>query len=158
MAEAKYTTRRAMLIEERSSLSQSIADAFGALTALINGKITSYNLGAWSISRSQADLDKLRQWLKDAQARLDEIDNKILSTIIDKFGGGPVGLTTIATAIGEDQGTVEEVYEPFLIMEGFIKRTPRGRQATFLAYKHLGRNCQRSDQSDLFDRQPELFD
>ncbi len=89
---------------------------------------------------------------------LDEIDNKILSTIIDKFGGGPVGLTTIATAIGEDQGTVEEVYEPFLIMEGFIKRTPRGRQATFLAYKHLGRNCHRSDQSDLFDRQPELFD
>lgn len=89
---------------------------------------------------------------------LDEIDNKILSTIIDKFDGGPVGLTTIATAIGEDQGTVEEVYEPFLIMEGFIKRTPRGRQATFLAYKHLGRNCQRSDQSDLFDRQPELFD
>lgn len=89
---------------------------------------------------------------------LDEIDNKILSTIIDKFGGGPVGLTTIATAIGEDQGTVEEVYEPFLIMEGFIKRTPRGRQATYLAYKHLGRNSQRSDQPDLFDRQPELFD
>lgn len=89
---------------------------------------------------------------------LDEIDNKILSTIIDKFGGGPVGLTTIATAIGEDQGTVEEVYEPFLIMEGFIKRTPRGRQATYLAYKHLGRYSQRSDQSDLFDRQPELFD
>ncbi len=89
---------------------------------------------------------------------LDEIDNKILSTIIDKFGGGPVGLTTIATAIGEDQGTVEEVYEPFLIMEGFIKRTPRGRQATYLAYKHLGRYSQRSDQSDLSDRQPELFD
>lgn len=89
---------------------------------------------------------------------LDEIDNKILSTIIDKFGGGPVGLTTIATAIGEDQGTVEEVYEPFLIMEGFIKRTPRGRQATNLAYKHLGRYSQRSDQSDLSDRQPELFD
>lgn len=88
----------------------------------------------------------------------DEIDNKILSTIIDKFGGGPVGLTTIATAIGEDQGTVEEVYEPFLIMEGFIKRTPRGRQATYLAYKHLGRYSQRSGQSDLFDRQPELFD
>lgn len=71
---------------------------------------------------------------------LDEIDNKILSTIIDKFGGGPVGITTIATAIGEDAGTVEEVYEPFLIMEGFIKRTPRGREATDLAYKHLGRN------------------
>ena len=71
---------------------------------------------------------------------LDEIDNKILVTIIDKFRGGPVGLSTIATAIGEDTGTVEEVYEPFLIMEGFIKRTPRGRMATQLAYEHLGRN------------------
>ena len=71
---------------------------------------------------------------------LDEIDNKILLTIIDKFKGGPVGITTIATAIGEDAGTVEEVYEPFLIMEGFIKRTPRGRMVTELAYRHFGRN------------------
>lgn len=69
---------------------------------------------------------------------LDEIDNKILSTIINKFGGGPVGITTIATAIGEDAGTVEEVYEPYLIKEGFIKRTPRGREVTDLAFKHLG--------------------
>ena len=74
------------------------------------------------------------------QYGLDEIDNKILLTIIDKFRGGPVGVSTIATAIGEDSGTVEEVYEPFLIMEGFIKRTPRGRMATKLAYDHLGRN------------------
>lgn len=71
---------------------------------------------------------------------LDEIDNKILSTIIDKFRGGPVGLTTIATALGEDPGTIEEVYEPFLIKEGFIKRTPRGREVTELAFEHLGRN------------------
>ena len=71
---------------------------------------------------------------------LDEIDNKIILTIIDKFRGGPVGLSTIATAIGEDAGTVEDVYEPFLIMEGFIKRTPRGRMVTKLAYDHLGRN------------------
>ena len=71
---------------------------------------------------------------------LDETDNKILLTIIDKFKGGPVGITTIATAIGEDAGTVEEVYEPYLIMEGFIKRTPRGRMVTELAYKHLGRS------------------
>jgi Holliday junction DNA helicase RuvB len=71
---------------------------------------------------------------------LDEIDNKILLTIIDKFRGGPVGVSTIATAIGEDTGTVEEVYEPFLIMEGFLKRTPRGRMATELAYEHFGRN------------------
>ncbi|MDE5957172.1 MAG: Holliday junction branch migration DNA helicase RuvB [Muribaculaceae bacterium] len=70
---------------------------------------------------------------------LDEIDNKILLTIIDKFRGGPVGVTTIATALGEDAGTIEEVYEPYLIQEGFIKRTPRGREVTHLAYRHLGR-------------------
>ena len=69
---------------------------------------------------------------------LDSTDNKILMTIIDKFKGGPVGITTIATAIGEDPGTLEEVYEPFLIQEGFIKRTPRGREVTPLAYQHLG--------------------
>jgi holliday junction DNA helicase ruvB len=70
---------------------------------------------------------------------LDYIDNKLLGVIIDKFAGGPVGLTTIATALGEDAGTVEEVYEPYLIKEGFLKRTPRGREATELAYSHLGR-------------------
>lgn len=70
---------------------------------------------------------------------LDEIDNKILTTIITKFNGGPVGLSTIATALGEDPGTLEEVYEPFLIKEGFIKRTPRGREVTQLAYRHLGK-------------------
>ena len=87
------------------------------------------------------------------QYGLDEIDNKILLTIIDKFKGGPVGISTIATAIGEDSGTVEEVYEPYLIMEGFIKRTPRGREVTELAYKHLGRNPYESNimQPGLFD-------
>jgi len=69
---------------------------------------------------------------------LDEMDNRILKTIIEKFKGGPVGLTNIATAIGEDTGTVEDVYEPFLIKEGYIKRTPRGREATEISYKHLG--------------------
>lgn len=69
---------------------------------------------------------------------LDHMDNKILGTIIEKFKGGPVGLNTIATAVGEEAGTIEDVYEPFLIKEGFIKRTPRGREATELAYKHLG--------------------
>lgn len=83
---------------------------------------------------------------------LDEIDNKILLTIIDKFKGGPVGVSTIATAIGEDAGTVEEVYEPFLIKEGFIKRTPRGREVTELAYKHLGRSMYAETlQGRLFD-------
>ncbi len=69
---------------------------------------------------------------------LDQMDNKILGTIIHKFGGGPVGLGTIATAVSEDAGTIEEVYEPFLIKEGFLKRTPRGREATEMAYAHLG--------------------
>jgi holliday junction DNA helicase RuvB len=87
------------------------------------------------------------------QYGLDEIDNKILLTIIDKFKGGPVGISTIATAIGEDAGTVEEVYEPYLIMEGFIKRTPRGREVTELAYKHLGRNPYQGNMM-----QPGLFD
>jgi holliday junction DNA helicase RuvB len=73
------------------------------------------------------------------QYGLDEMDNRILTTIIDKFKGGPVGITTIATAVGDDGGTLEEVYEPFLIKEGFIKRTPRGREATEKAYRHLGR-------------------
>jgi Holliday junction DNA helicase RuvB len=71
---------------------------------------------------------------------LDEMDNKILSTIIDKFKGGPVGLKTIATAVGEDEGTIEEVYEPFLIQEGYIMRTSRGREVTEAAYKHLKKN------------------
>jgi len=70
---------------------------------------------------------------------LDDMDNKILVTIIDKFKGGPVGLNTIATAVGEESGTIEEVYEPFLIQEGFLKRTPRGREATAKAYQHLGK-------------------
>ena len=87
------------------------------------------------------------------QYGLDEIDNKILLTIIDKFKGGPVGVSTIATAIGEESGTVEEVYEPFLIMEGFIKRTPRGRVATELAYQHFGRKIFNSTA-----RHPGLFD
>jgi holliday junction DNA helicase RuvB len=73
------------------------------------------------------------------QHGLDEMDNRILSVIIDKFGGGPVGLNTISTAVGEESGTIEEVYEPFLIKEGYLKRTPRGREATEHAYKHLGK-------------------
>ncbi len=81
---------------------------------------------------------------------LDEMDNKILTTIIDKFSGGPVGISTIATALSEDPGTIEEVYEPFLIKEGFMKRTPRGREATELAYKHLGKVSGFRQQS-LFD-------
>ena len=83
------------------------------------------------------------------QHGLDEMDNKILTTIIDKFKGGPVGISTLATAVGENAETIEEVYEPFLIQEGFIMRTPRGREVTELAYKHLGRS-KGSSQAELF--------
>lgn len=98
----------------------------------INIEITRYSLNALNIDKRG----------------LDAIDNKILQTIIEKFNGGPVGAGTIATAISEDTGTLEEVYEPFLIKEGFLSRTPRGRVATDLAYNHL--NLKRTDESTLF--------
>jgi Holliday junction DNA helicase RuvB len=81
---------------------------------------------------------------------LDEMDNRILSTIVEKFKGGPVGISTIATAVGEDRGTLEEVYEPFLIQEGYLMRTPRGREVTDLGYAHLGK-------FRMTDQQPSLF-
>lgn len=84
------------------------------------------------------------------QHGLDEMDNRILAAIIDKFGGGPVGVTTISTAVGEERGTIEEVYEPFLIKEGFLKRTPRGREATEHAYRHLGRQFGKPVNGSLF--------
>jgi Holliday junction DNA helicase RuvB len=99
---------------------------------IIDMKITKYGLDALNID----------------QSGLDEMDNKILITIIDKFQGGPVGLNTIATAVGEEAGTIEEVYEPFLIKEGYIKRTPRGREVTRNAYEHLGKY--RDSQNFLF--------
>ena len=101
-------------------------------SGIIDMEITSYGLDALNIDRSG----------------LDEMDNKILNTIIDKFQGGPVGLTTIATAVGEEAGTIEEVYEPFLIKEGYIERTPRGREVTRIAYEHLGKY--RDSQNFLF--------
>ncbi|HEX2968067.1 MAG TPA: Holliday junction branch migration DNA helicase RuvB [Bacteroidales bacterium] len=90
------------------------------------------------------------QALNIDQHGLDEMDNRILSVIIDKFGGGPVGLTTISTAVGEDRGTIEEVYEPFLIKEGFLKRTPRGREATEHAFRHLGKQFRSPVNGTLF--------
>lgn len=101
---------------------------------IIDLEITKYSLEALNIDRFG----------------LDEMDNKILSTIIDKFKGGPVGISTIATAVGEDSGTIEEVYEPFLIKEGFIKRTPRGREVTDLAYSHLGKFFNENNLMTLF--------
>ena len=104
--------------------------------------------------KGDGDIDKkITQYSLDAlnvdEHGLDEMDNRILSTIIDKFKGGPVGLTTIATAVGEQAGTIEEVYEPYLIQEGYLMRTPRGRQATDLAFKHLGK-VKPADQGNLF--------
>jgi holliday junction DNA helicase RuvB len=100
----------------------------------IDLEITKYGLNALNID----------------QHGLDEMDNRILLAIIDKFGGGPVGLTTISTAVGEESGTIEEVYEPFLIKEGYLKRTPRGREATEHAYKHVGRQFAQNKPGTLF--------
>ena len=101
----------------------------------------------------EIDIDITRYGLKALnidQHGLDEMDNKILSVIIDKFSGGPVGLNTISTAVGEESGTIEEVYEPFLIKEGYLKRTPRGREATEHAYKHLGKQFGHNMPGTLF--------
>ena len=81
---------------------------------------------------------------------LDEMDHRILTCIIDKFKGGPVGINNISTAVGEEPGTIEEVYEPFLVQEGYLTRTPRGREATEKAYKHLGKSIWKKD-GGLFD-------
>ncbi len=127
----KCTTEAACEIATRSRGTPRIANSllrrvrdFAQVkgSGIINPDIARYALEALNIDRYG----------------LDEIDNKILTTIITKFKGGPVGLSTIATALGEDPGTIEEVYEPFLIKEGFIRRTPRGREVTDLAYRHLG--------------------
>ncbi|MDJ1483446.1 Holliday junction branch migration DNA helicase RuvB [Cytophagaceae bacterium YF14B1] len=104
-----------------------------------NGKIT---VGIAEMALNALDVD---------QHGLDEMDNRILSTIIEKFKGGPVGLSTIATACGEEAETIEEVYEPFLIQEGYIKRTSRGREATEMAYRHLGINPPAGQVKGLFD-------
>jgi Holliday junction DNA helicase RuvB len=103
-------------------------------TGKVDLEITKYSLNALNID----------------QYGLDEMDNRILSAVINKFNGGPVGLNTIATAVGEESGTIEEVYEPFLIKEGFLKRTPRGREATEHAYKHLGIRFKRDENGSLF--------
>ncbi len=105
------------------------------------------------VGSGEIDLEITRYGLKALnidQNGLDEMDNRILSVIIDKFNGGPVGLSTISTAVGEESGTIEEVYEPFLIKEGYLKRTPRGREATEHAYKHLGKQFGQNMPGSLF--------
>ncbi|MDD2793397.1 MAG: Holliday junction branch migration DNA helicase RuvB [Sediminibacterium sp.] len=120
---------------------------------IANGLLRRVRDFAQVLNDGQIDLGITQHALKalnvDAHG-LDEMDNRILATIINKFKGGPVGITTIATAVGEEPGTIEEVYEPFLIQEGFLQRTPRGREATLKAYNHLGVVMQKGSAGDLF--------
>ncbi|KIC92451.1 ATP-dependent DNA helicase RuvB [Flavihumibacter sp. ZG627] len=122
---------------------------------IANGLLRRVRDFAMVLNDSQIDIGITRHALKALNVDehgLDEMDNRILSTIIEKFKGGPVGITTIATAVGEEAGTLEEVYEPFLIQEGFLQRTPRGREATFKAYEHLGKQGSRGgDGPNLFN-------
>ncbi len=122
---------------------------------IANGLLRRVRDFAMVLNDSQIDIGITRHALKALNVDehgLDEMDNRILSAIIEKFKGGPVGITTIATAVGEEAGTLEEVYEPFLIQEGFLQRTPRGREATFKAYEHLGKQGKRSgDGPNLFN-------
>jgi len=121
---------------------KEIAQRSRATPRIANGLLRRVRDFAQVLSNGKIDLAITKHSLKALNVDeygLDEMDNKILLTIIDKFKGGPVGITTIATAVGEEAGTIEEVYEPFLIQEGFLQRTPRGREVTAKAYEHLGR-------------------
>jgi Holliday junction DNA helicase RuvB len=126
-----------------SDAAREIAGRSRATPRIANGLLRRMRDFAQVLGNGVIDLGVTEHGLKalnvDAYG-LDEMDNKILSTIIEKFKGGPVGITTIATAVGEEAGTLEEVYEPFLIQEGFLQRTPRGREVTSKAYEHLGKN------------------
>lgn len=119
-----------------------IAKRSRATPRIANGLLRRVRDFAMVLADGQIDLGITRHALKALRVDeygLDDMDNRILNAIIEKFKGGPVGLTTIATAVGEEPGTLEEVYEPFLIQEGFLKRTPRGREVTAKAYEHLGK-------------------
>lgn len=132
LLQSKITSDAAMEIARRSRGTPRIA----------NGLLRRVRDFAQVVGNGVIDLDIAKYSLKALNVDeygLDEMDNRILLTIIENFKGGPVGITTIATAVGEESGTIEEVYEPFLIQEGFIKRTPRGREVTEKAYKHLGK-------------------
>ncbi len=122
---------------------------------IANGLLRRVRDFAQVLNDGQVDIGITRHALKALNVDehgLDDMDNRILLAIIDKFKGGPVGISTIATAVGEEAGTLEEVYEPFLIQEGFIKRTPRGREATHKAYEHLGKKAfGKADDNRLFE-------
>ena len=119
-----------------------IASRSRATPRIANGLLRRVRDFAQVLNDGKVDIGITRHALKALNVDehgLDEMDNRILSTIIEKFKGGPVGITTIATAVAEEPGTLEEVYEPFLIQEGFLQRTPRGREVTFKAYEHLNK-------------------
>jgi len=120
---------------------------------IANGLLRRVRDFAQVLNDGQVDLGITQHALKALHVDehgLDEMDNRILLAIIEKFKGGPVGITTIATAVGEESGTIEEVYEPFLIQEGFLQRTPRGREVTHKAYEHLGKKSDRGMNNELF--------
>lgn len=126
-----------------SDASKEIAGRSRATPRIANGLLRRMRDFAMVLGNGVIDLGVTQHGLKALNVDeygLDDMDNKILLTIIEKFKGGPVGITTIATAVGEESGTLEEVYEPFLIQEGFLQRTPRGREVTAKAYEHLGKN------------------
>lgn len=158
-----YTSDILNKIINRSSkiLNTSITkDAIGEISRrsrgtprIANGLLRRVRDFAQVLNDGQIDLGITQHALKALNVDehgLDDMDNRILSTIIDKFKGGPVGITTIATAVGEEAGTLEEVYEPFLIQEGFIQRTPRGREVTAKAYEHLGKKPGKAGENLLF--------
>lgn len=125
-----------------SDAAMEVAKRSRATPRIANGLLRRVRDFAMVLSNGKVDLEITRHALKALSVDeygLDDMDNRILLAIIEKFKGGPVGLTTIATAVGEEPGTLEEVYEPFLIQEGFLKRTPRGREVTHKAYEHLGK-------------------
>ena len=137
-----------MSVEINKRASEEIASRSRGTPRIANALLRRVRDFAQVKGNGTIDLDITAYSLKALnidQHGLDEMDNKILSTIINKFKGGPVGISTIATAVGEEGGTIEEVYEPFLIKEGYIKRTSRGREATELAFKHLGKDFFSSD-------------
>jgi Holliday junction DNA helicase RuvB len=152
----KIVTRSAAILHTRitSDAAQEIARRSRGTPRIANGLLRRVRDFAQVLGNGVIDLAITQHSLRALNVDehgLDEMDNRILGAIIDKFKGGPVGLTTIATAVGEEPGTLEEVYEPFLIQEGFIKRTPRGREATEKAYAHLGRKMgSRGGEATLF--------
>lgn len=151
----RIITRSASILSTKitSDAAKEIARRSRATPRIANGLLKRVRDFAQVLGDGVISIDITKHALKALQVDehgLDEMDNRILSTIIDKFKGGPVGLGTIATAVGEESGTIEDVYEPFLIQEGFLQRTMRGREVTQRAYEHLGRNWNKPNENLLF--------